>query len=88
LVFLFLPSLTKDKLFSQFSPTFTLKDGEPYNEASSCKRLGLSPLLDLKLRLGEGTGAVLAMSIIEAALHAHCEMATFEEAGVSTLEEK
>ncbi|TMC87415.1 MAG: nicotinate-nucleotide--dimethylbenzimidazole phosphoribosyltransferase [Chloroflexi bacterium] len=51
-------------------------------------RLGLSPLLDLKLRLGEGTGAVLAMSIIEAALHAHCEMATFEEAGVSTREEK
>ncbi len=47
------------------------------------ERLGLSPLLDLKLRLGEGTGAVLAMSIIEAALHAHCEMATFEEAGVS-----
>lgn len=46
-------------------------------------RLGLSPLLDLKLRLGEGTGAVLAMSIIEAALHIHREMATFEEAGVS-----
>ena len=52
------------------------------------ERLGLSPLLDLKLRLGEGTGAVLAMSIIEAALHVHCEMATFEEAGVSTREEK
>jgi nicotinate-nucleotide--dimethylbenzimidazole phosphoribosyltransferase len=47
------------------------------------ERLGLSPLLDLKLRLGEGTGAVLAMSIIDAALHAHSEMATFEEAGVS-----
>ena len=52
------------------------------------ERLGLSPLLDLQLRLGEGTGAVLAMSIIEAALHAHSEMATFEEAGVSTREEK
>ena len=51
------------------------------------ERLGLSPLLDLKLRLGEGTGAVLAMSIIEAALHAHSEMATFEEAGVSTRED-
>jgi nicotinate-nucleotide--dimethylbenzimidazole phosphoribosyltransferase len=50
------------------------------------ERLGLSPLLDLKLRLGEGTGAVLAMSIIEAALHAHNEMATFEEAGVSKSE--
>jgi len=52
------------------------------------ERLGLSPLLDLHLRLGEGTGAVLAMSIIEAALHIHCEMATFAEAGVSTREEK
>jgi nicotinate-nucleotide--dimethylbenzimidazole phosphoribosyltransferase len=52
------------------------------------ERLGLSPLLDLKLRLGEGTGAVLAMSIIEAALHAHGEMATFEEAGVSQRKEE
>jgi nicotinate-nucleotide--dimethylbenzimidazole phosphoribosyltransferase len=52
------------------------------------ERLGLSPLLDLKLRLGEGTGAVLAMSVIEAALRAHREMATFEEAGVSRQEEE
>jgi nicotinate-nucleotide--dimethylbenzimidazole phosphoribosyltransferase len=50
--------------------------------------LGLSPLLDLRLRLGEGTGAVLAMNVIEAALHAHREMATFAEAGVSTREEE
>jgi nicotinate-nucleotide--dimethylbenzimidazole phosphoribosyltransferase len=46
-------------------------------------RLGLTPLLDLELRLGEGTGAVLAMNVIEAALRAHREMATFAEAGVS-----
>src|SRR5579859_1492434 len=52
------------------------------------EKLGLSPLLDLQLRLGEGTGAVLAMSIIEAALRTHCEMATFADAGVSTREEK
>ncbi len=52
------------------------------------EKLGLSPLLDLQLRLGEGTGAVLAMSVIEAALHAHREMATFAEAGVSTREEQ
>jgi len=52
------------------------------------ERLVLTPLLYLDLRLGEGTGAVLAMSIIEAALHTHREMATFEEAGVSTREEK
>lgn len=49
-------------------------------------RMALTPLLDLNLRLGEGTGAVLAMSIIEAALHAHNEMATFAEAGVSESE--
>lgn len=46
-------------------------------------RLGLTPLLDLELRLGEGTGATLAMHIIEAATRAHDEMATFAEAGVS-----
>ena len=49
--------------------------------------LELQPLLDLELRLGEGTGAVLAMNIIEAALHAHNEMLTFAEAGVSEREE-
>ncbi len=47
------------------------------------ERLGLTPLLDLDLRLGEGTGATLAMAIVEAALRAHHEMATFAEAGVS-----
>ncbi|MGZ3636232.1 MAG: nicotinate-nucleotide--dimethylbenzimidazole phosphoribosyltransferase, partial [Ktedonobacterales bacterium] len=35
------------------------------------------------MRLGEGTGAALAMNIIETALRAHNEMATFAEAGVS-----
>jgi len=52
------------------------------------EKIGISPLLDLQLRLGEGTGAVLAMSIIESALRAHREMATFAEAGVSTREEE
>jgi nicotinate-nucleotide--dimethylbenzimidazole phosphoribosyltransferase len=51
------------------------------------EKIGLSPLLDLGLRLGEGTGAVLAMHIIEAALHTHGEMATFTEAGVSNKED-
>jgi nicotinate-nucleotide--dimethylbenzimidazole phosphoribosyltransferase len=50
------------------------------------KQIGLIPLLDLNLRLGEGTGAVLAMHIIEAALKTHSEMATFTEAGVSSRE--
>lgn len=40
------------------------------------------------MRLGGGTGAVLAMNIIEAALRAHREMATFAEAGVSTREQQ
>ena len=45
--------------------------------------LGLRPLLDLDMRLGEGTGAVLAMGIVEAAAATLAEMATFDEAGVS-----
>lgn len=46
-------------------------------------RLRLRPLLDLDLRLGEGTGAALALPIVEAAVRAHREMATFGEAHVS-----
>lgn len=45
--------------------------------------IGLKPLLDLDMRLGEGTGAALGMSIVEAACKILDEMATFEEAGVS-----
>ena len=47
------------------------------------ENLGLRPLLDLELRLGEGTGAVLAMHLIDAAMRIQLEMATFGEAGVS-----
>jgi nicotinate-nucleotide--dimethylbenzimidazole phosphoribosyltransferase len=50
------------------------------------EHLGLVPLLNLNLRLGEGTGAVLAMGLIEAAIKILSEMATFEEAGVSDKE--
>jgi nicotinate-nucleotide--dimethylbenzimidazole phosphoribosyltransferase len=45
--------------------------------------LKLQPVLDLGLRLGEGTGAVLAMSVVEASCKILKEMATFTEAGVS-----
>jgi nicotinate-nucleotide--dimethylbenzimidazole phosphoribosyltransferase len=46
-------------------------------------RLRKRPLLDLDLRLGEGTGAALAMNLVEAAVRILTEVATFEEAGVS-----
>ena len=49
----------------------------------SLAQLGLRPLLDLGLRLGEGSGAALAMPLIEASAACLREMATFEEAGVS-----
>lgn len=46
-------------------------------------RLGLSPLLSLDMRLGEGSGAALATQVVRAALAAHDGMATFAEAGVA-----
>lgn len=46
--------------------------------------LGLHPLLDLDLRLGEGSGAALALPIVEAAARMIREMHTFDEAGVAT----
>jgi nicotinate-nucleotide--dimethylbenzimidazole phosphoribosyltransferase len=45
--------------------------------------LGLKPLLDLEMRLGEGTGAALAMNLVDASIRILDEMATFESAGVS-----
>ncbi len=45
--------------------------------------MGLQPLLDLGMRLGEGTGAALAIHLVEAAAKCLAEMATFAEAGVS-----
>lgn len=52
------------------------------------KHLGLKPVLDLEMRLGEGTGAALAIFIVEAAVRTLAEMATFAEAGVSQAEEQ
>ncbi|MBI5444505.1 MAG: nicotinate-nucleotide--dimethylbenzimidazole phosphoribosyltransferase, partial [Deltaproteobacteria bacterium] len=46
------------------------------------EHLGLAPLLDLDLRLGEGTGAALAMPLVDGAAALLREMATFAEAGV------
>jgi nicotinate-nucleotide--dimethylbenzimidazole phosphoribosyltransferase len=50
------------------------------------RHLGLQPLFDLELRLGEGTGAVLALSLIESSLRILREMATFASAGVTDAE--
>jgi nicotinate-nucleotide--dimethylbenzimidazole phosphoribosyltransferase len=47
------------------------------------ERLGKEPLIDLGLRLGEASGAMLAVLLLKAACACHCGMATFEEAGVS-----
>lgn len=47
------------------------------------EKIGLKPILDLDLRLGEGTGSAIAMLMIEAGLKIYKEMATFGEAGVS-----
>ena len=51
--------------------------------AALLKRLEAAPLLDLGMRLGEGTGAALALSAVRAAVALFTEMATFEGAGVS-----
>ena len=51
--------------------------------AAALSTLGLQPLLDLGLRLGEGTGAVLALPIVQAAARALRDMATFDSAGVA-----
>jgi len=46
-------------------------------------RLGKVPLLSLGVRLGEGTGAVLGIDVVQGALACHSGMASFDEAGVS-----
>ena len=58
------------------------KSSEPGHTAL-LEFIGESPLLDLQMRLGEGTGAALAMTLIEAAAKVLDEMATFSSAGVS-----
>ena len=55
---------------------------EPAQQAA-LEHLGMQPLLDLGMRLGEGTGALVALPIVQAAIATLAEMATFGEAGVS-----
>ncbi len=62
---------------------FSHRSEEP-GHSKFYEMLGVEPLLDLKMRLGEGSGAALALSILESALRVHAEMATFESAKVPT----
>ncbi|MCA9930290.1 MAG: nicotinate-nucleotide--dimethylbenzimidazole phosphoribosyltransferase, partial [Anaerolineales bacterium] len=56
---------------------------EEQGHGTMLKWLELEPVLDLNFRLGEGTGAVLTMSLVEAGSKLLNQMATFDEAGVS-----
>jgi nicotinate-nucleotide--dimethylbenzimidazole phosphoribosyltransferase len=56
---------------------------QEHGHKSMLEWLGLNPLLDMNMRLGEGTGAALAFHLIEASARILREMATFDEAGVS-----
>ena len=56
---------------------------EEAGHATFLRIFKVEPILDLKMRLGEGTGAALAMNVIEAAVKIYNEMATFASAGVS-----
>jgi len=71
----FHPSVA-DYLFSAHRST------EP-GQAPLLELIGQEPLLTLQMRLGEGTGAALAIGLIKAAVAAFTEMATFESAGVA-----
>jgi nicotinate-nucleotide--dimethylbenzimidazole phosphoribosyltransferase len=51
--------------------------------AIALAHLGLVPLVDLRLRLGEGTGAALALPLVQSAVRALRDVATFDAAGVT-----
>ncbi|MEV4948619.1 nicotinate-nucleotide--dimethylbenzimidazole phosphoribosyltransferase [Streptomyces sp. NPDC053755] len=58
------------------------RSAEP-GHVAALNKLGLRPLVDLDLRLGEGTGALLALPIVQSAARAMHEVATFDSAGVT-----
>jgi nicotinate-nucleotide--dimethylbenzimidazole phosphoribosyltransferase len=62
---------------------FAAHNSVEIGQKAMLEKMGLKPILDLDLRLGEGTGAALALLLIEAGLKIYREMATFGEAGVS-----
>jgi nicotinate-nucleotide--dimethylbenzimidazole phosphoribosyltransferase len=61
---------------------FAHESGEAGHRAVLDK-MNVTPLLSLGMRLGEGSGAALALPLLKAAARLVCEMATFEDAGVS-----
>lgn len=61
---------------------FSHQSSEPAH-SKALDYLGVQPLLDLGMRLGEGSGAAIAVSVLQSALLLHNNMATFEQAGVS-----
>jgi NaMN:DMB phosphoribosyltransferase len=63
------------------------RSAEP-GHAVALAHLGLRPLVELELRLGEGTGALLALPLVQAAVRALTDMATFDSAGVVEKDEK
>ncbi|MEE1836965.1 nicotinate-nucleotide--dimethylbenzimidazole phosphoribosyltransferase [Streptomyces sp. SP17KL33] len=58
------------------------RSAEP-GHVAALQKLGLRPLVDLDLRLGEGTGALLALPVVQSAARAMHEVATFDSAGVT-----
>jgi nicotinate-nucleotide--dimethylbenzimidazole phosphoribosyltransferase len=58
------------------------RSAEP-GHTSALAHLGLEPLIDLGLRLGEGSGAVLALPLVQSAVRALRDVATFDSAGVT-----
>lgn len=52
--------------------------------ARALQDLKATPILDLEMRLGEGTGAAVAMHVLDCAVAMYRDMATFESAGVDT----
>ncbi len=56
---------------------------QEYGHSAMVAWLGLEPLVDMRMRLGEGTGAAIGISLAEVACKVLAEMATFDEAGVS-----
>ena len=70
-------------LFRSFDHLFFSHRSAEGGHALALNHFKVRPILDLDLRLGEGTGAALAMSLIESALNLFRNMATFASAGVT-----